>query len=79
MPFKVGHEKYSCGHLNQHNTLKSMFFHLTIVLFTGKPLLNYSYYMLLWPDRPAVLKFISGFALSKVKVLHLIGLELSFY
>lgn len=75
MPFKIGHEKYSCGHLNQHTALKSVFFHLTPVLFPGKLLLNYSYYMLLWPDRPPVFKFISGFALFKVKVLHLIGLE----
>jgi len=35
--------------------------------------------MLLWPDRPAVRKFISGVALFEVKKLHLICLELSFY
>lgn len=38
---------------------------LLALLFTGKPLLNYFYFMPLWPNRPVVLKFISGLPLFK--------------
>lgn len=48
---------------------------LLFLLFTGKPLLNYFYFVLLWPNRPVVLKLISGLALFKVQKFCLVCLE----